>query len=182
LGDAENRYPGGGGGGSGYYGGGGGGVQSSTNNAGAGGGGGSSYVVSGSTATTTEAGSGRFAANSDDSDYSGSLGVGGLGGSPAVAGAAGNTGRIVLEYTPAVTVIGKGSNAYQINLNESSKLSGQINGQSVTSQLNTGWHYVTLSYDRSAGGTAELKLFIDGALADSADYSTIILPTTKRLR
>jgi hypothetical protein len=174
LGDAENRYPGGGGGGSGYYGGGGGGVQSSTNNAGAGGGGGSSYVVSGSTATTTEAGSGRSVANSDDSYYSGSLGVGGLGGSPASAGASGNTGRIVLEYTPAVTVIGKGSNAYQVNLNDSSKISGQINGQSVNSQLSAGWHYITLSYDRSAGGTTELKLYIDGAVVDSADYSTVI--------
>ncbi|MFH0891862.1 MAG: DUF2341 domain-containing protein [Candidatus Falkowbacteria bacterium] len=182
LGSVTNSYAGAGGGGAGYYGGGGGGESGAAYSAGAGGGGGSSFATSTASATSTEAGSNRNAGNNDDEDYSGTAGQGGLGGDYLSAGSNGNPGRVVIEFTPAVTIAGKGSNAFQINYNTDSKLSAQINSQAVSATLTSGWHYVTLSYDRLAGGTAELKLYIDGVVAATADYSTAINTNASPIR
>ncbi len=174
LGDVSNRYPGGGGGGSGYYGGGGGGEQSSNYNAGAGAGGGSSYLSSSLSSTSTEAGSGRDAGNNSDSDYSNSVGQGGTGGSPGVAGTAGDDGYVLISFTPGTNIFEKGD-AYKLSIDyDSNNIYGMINSQAVKGSFSSAWHYIDLTYNRNAGGTDELKLFIDGVLSDSADFSELI--------
>lgn len=170
-GNVSFGFPGGGAGGSGYYGGGGGGEAS---NGGAGGGGGSSYATSTLTSTSTEAGSNRDAGNNDDGDYTGDAGQGGLRGDYIESGTAGDDGRIVISFTPGISILSKGSNAYQINYNDDLYLSAQINSESTQVLLTEGWHYIAMTYDRLAGGNEELKLFVDGVVVDTADYSTAI--------
>jgi hypothetical protein len=181
-GDIGNRCAAAGGGGSGYYGGGGGGQTGGDYNAGGGGGGGSSFATSTATATSTEAGSGRNAGNNDDSDYAGNAGQGGVGGAAASSGTAGNNGRIVITYTPGISVVGKGSDAYQVNLNDDLYLSGQVSTSSVATQIAEGWHHVALTYDRNMGGSEELKLFVDGVKVAVADYDNVINTNADNLK
>jgi hypothetical protein len=82
----------GGGGGAGYYGGGGGGSLSTYY--GGGGGGGSSYAAGGS----VQAGSGDTAANTSDTDYDGTAGMGGQPGAwPSTVSTDGEPGRVVIQ-------------------------------------------------------------------------------------
>jgi hypothetical protein len=174
LGDVTSRYPGGGGGGGGYFGGGGGGEQSSNYNAGAGAGGGSSYISAIVNATSTESGSGRVAGNNSDEDYNNNVGYGGGGGSPGTAGIAGVDGYVIISFSPGLNIVEKG-NAYKISLtHDGTVISGMINGQAISTSFSDTWHYVTLTYDRNAGGNDELKLYIDSILSNTADFSDAI--------
>jgi len=173
-GDAAGTYPAGGGGGAGYYGGGGGGEAAGSLNGGAGGGGGSSFVSASVTATTTTGGSGYTPANTGDSDYESNTGAGGDGGAAGGSGANGGSGLVVVSYTPAVTIVGKGNDAYQISLDGDMNIFAQINSQPVSTQIVPGWHHIVMTYDRSAGGTDELKLYVDGVLRDTADFSSVV--------
>lgn len=104
-GNISTGFAGGGGGGAGRYGGGGGSGSASGNAGGGGGGGGSSYATT-TTASDTAlvAGSGTAVANSSDTDYSASAGVGGDGGGVSSVGNDGNDGLVVISYTsPAST-------------------------------------------------------------------------------
>ena len=54
-----------------------------------------------------------------------------------------------------------------------------INGGSVfvtdnVSLEDNNWHYVVGTYDKDAGGTTEVKIYVDGSLKNTGDYSTAI--------
>ena len=52
---------------------------------------------------------------------------------------------------------------------------GTINDQALSAAITAdAWNHVALSYDRSAGGTEELKLFVNGKLEATGDYATAI--------
>ncbi len=170
LGNISAGYAGAGGGGGGFYGGGGGGESGAANSAGAGGGGGSSYVTG--LSTSTYSGANKNAGNNSDSDYDGNAGIGGDAGTPSTAGSAGNPGLVVISYTPSIVLMGKGS-AYQVNLNDSSILTGAIGSSTATTTLNSGWHMVAMTYDRN-GGSSQLKLFMDGIVQATAATSAAI--------
>jgi len=164
---------GGGGGGSGYYGGGGGSSAGATG-AGAGGGGGSTYVSLLAISSSTESGSGNIAANTDDSDYVSGIGSGGTGGNSTLAGSSGGDGYLLIKYNVPVDIIKKGSDAYRIKLDSDKNLSAYINNQVATATIDNGWNYIVLTYDQAAGGTEEMKIFINGTKVGTADYSTLI--------
>ncbi|MFC1678464.1 hypothetical protein ACFLZ9_01860, partial [Patescibacteria group bacterium] len=185
-GETEADDPGGGGGGGGQYGGGGGEAGASF---GAGGGGGGSGKTDGLTDVTTAtgtiggtgAGTAGVAANNGDSDYVDPAGDGGAGGDNG-NGSAGNQGRVVVSYsyTPPA-IIGK-VGAYEVTLDSSSGLHGMINGtEYVSSSIDSGWHHVVLTYDRNAGGTTEMKLYVDGVLVATGDYSGVINTNANKL-
>ena len=71
-------------------------------------------------------------------------------------------------------IISKGDDAYRIEIDDDLNVTGYINNKSVTSQVTKAWHHVALTYDKDAGGTDEIKLYIDGVLKDTADYSSAI--------
>ncbi len=166
---------GGGGGGAGYYGGGGG---SNTNDSSpertSGGGGGSSYAISTAISTTTIAGSGTSAANTTDSDYQSGVGVGGAGGVGVSIGSAGGDGLVVLNYEIPSNIIFKGTDAYRIMLDSNNNLVAGINDQNASTTIDSGWHYITMTYDSNAGGTEEMKMYVDGVKQASLDYATTI--------
>ena len=166
-----NGYAAGGGGGAGYFGGGGGGDSVGGDAGGGGGGGGSSYVTG--TATTTTAGSGVNAANTGDVDYIGSVGVGGSGGSTSANGSDGNDGYITITYQMAIRLVGK-ADAYDVQLDQAGNIYGIINDQSASTTISADWHHIVLAYDRTAGGTDEGKMYIDGVLTKTIDYATAI--------
>jgi hypothetical protein len=67
-------------------------------------------------------------------------------------------------------IIGKGQNAYSIEIHpDGTTLYGYINGNGVTSSIDTDWHHVVLTY-----GSSNIKLFIDGTEVDSSEYSSSI--------
>ena len=83
-------------GGSGYYGGGGGGGGYDGSHAGSGGGGGSSFIPSGG---TTLSGNGRIPPKTEDPDYIGNAGYGGMAPGDCVqAGVSGNNGLVIVRW------------------------------------------------------------------------------------
>ena len=77
-------------------------------------------------------------------------------------------------------VIGKGEDAYELQIDKDLNVSGYFNGQVHVSALITpGWHSLVLTYDSDEGGAEEIKLYIDGTQQDTADYSTPIATNSK---
>ena len=72
------------------------------------------------------------------------------------------------------TIIGKGDNAYRIEIDDDLNVTAYINNKSVTAQITKTWYHIVLTYDKDAGGTDEIKLYINGVLKDTADYSNTI--------
>ena len=101
-----NGFGGGGGGGCGYAGGGGGSSSQSGDAGGGGGGGGSSYIIGSATLTTNTQGSGQNPPNTGDPDYTGSVGVGGDGGTTTNDGFDGFDGLVVILWTDPPAYIG----------------------------------------------------------------------------
>ena len=67
-------------------------------------------------------------------------------------------------------VVSKGQNAYSLEIHpDSTTLYGYINGNSVSTPIDTNLHYVTLTYD----GT-DMKLYIDGELKNNQSLSASI--------
>ena len=57
-----------------------------------------------------------------------------------------------------------------------------INDQTISAGISSGvWTHVVLTYNTGAGGTQEFKLYINGSLAASADYSTAMVANTEAL-
>ena len=64
-------------------------------------------------------------------------------------------------------IIDKGQSAYSLQFHpDGTDIYGYINGNAVTSNIDTEWHYVVLTYDG-----ANIKLYKDGALVDSKEHS-----------
>jgi hypothetical protein len=166
-------YAAGAGGGSGYYGGGGASAGTAAT-CGGGGGGGSTYIIPSAVATSSESGNGLLAANNDDPDYMAGRGSGGSGGANASNGAAGGDGLIVISYSVPVNIIAKGPDSYRLMLDDSGLLVAGINNQNASTTMTSGWHHLALTYDSGAGGTEEMKLYIDGIKRASRDYSAAI--------
>jgi len=73
----------------------------------------------------------------------------------------------------SVTTIAK-AGAYGLGLTTTTALA-TVNDQTLSASVSGGvWHHLVLTYDRTAGGTDELKLYVDGTQADTADHSTAI--------
>ncbi len=68
--------------------------------------------------------------------------------------------------------ISKG-NAYAINANATHAVA-RINNQTITATISAGWNHIALTYNRSAGGTDEMKLYVNSVESVTADYSTAI--------
>ncbi len=68
--------------------------------------------------------------------------------------------------------------AYGINANTATAFAS-INNQTITGgTLSAGWNHIALTYDKDAGGTEEMKLFLNGAKIATGDYSTAISTNT----
>ncbi|NOR85055.1 DUF2341 domain-containing protein, partial [archaeon] len=78
------------------------------------------------------------------------------------------------EQTPAQTSIISKDGAYSIGAN-TTHVFASINDQTITASINAGWNHITLTYDKNAGGTEEMKLYIDGVSSVTGDYNTSIL-------
>ncbi|RLF49965.1 MAG: hypothetical protein DRN24_07295, partial [Thermoplasmata archaeon] len=60
-------------------------------------------------------------------------------------------------------VVSKGQNAYSLEIHpDGNILYGYINGNSVSTSVDTNWHYVVLTYDGN-----EMKLYVDGELKNN---------------
>ncbi|MEJ2196577.1 MAG: DUF2341 domain-containing protein, partial [Ignavibacteriaceae bacterium] len=71
--------------------------------------------------------------------------------------------------------------AYGISTNNS-KVFGTINNQSVSGSINASeWNHICLTYDKDAGGTDEMKLYLNGTQSSTGDYSTAISTNSNNL-
>ncbi len=73
---------------------------------------------------------------------------------------------ILLYGKPLATLIDKGS--YGIEYNGSSVI-GHINNQKISAPINSGWQFVTLTYDNN-----EINLYISDGLVSSVSYNSAI--------
>ncbi|MCH7774014.1 MAG: DUF2341 domain-containing protein, partial [Bacteroidetes bacterium] len=73
------------------------------------------------------------------------------------------------------------SGAYGISTNNS-KAYGTINNQSVSGSITAGeWNHISLTYDKDAGGTDEIKLYLNGTQSATGDYATAISTNNNNL-
>ena len=67
-------------------------------------------------------------------------------------------------------IIGKGQDAYQLQIDDDLNVTGYINtSQTVTSQITKAWHHVALTYNKQ-----NIILYVDGVQKDSKAYTTAI--------
>jgi len=79
-------------------------------------------------------------------------------------------------------------NNYYIKINSSRKIVGGLNDSTerviststITCDGNT-WTHIEMTYDKDAGGTNEIKLYINGVLDAVGDYSTAVSASDKKL-
>ena len=79
-------------------------------------------------------------------------------------------------------------NNYYLKINSSRKIVGGLNDatERITSATaitcdGAVWTHIEMTYDKDAGGTDEIKLYINGVLDATADYSTAISASDKKL-
>jgi len=85
---------------------------------------------------------------------------------------------IYCTYTSAPTIIvGKGRDAYQIEIDDDLNVIGYINNQIVSTQITKEWHHIVLTYDKT-----NIKLYVDNIEKDSIAYSSTISTNTKSLK
>jgi len=79
-------------------------------------------------------------------------------------------------------------NNYYLKINSSRKIVGGLNDSTerITSTTaitcdGAAWTHIEMTYDKDAGGTNEIKLYINGVLDATADYSTAISASDKKL-
>ncbi|MCH6575596.1 MAG: T9SS type A sorting domain-containing protein, partial [Bacteroidetes bacterium] len=71
--------------------------------------------------------------------------------------------------------------AYGISTNNS-KAYGTINNQSVSGSITAGeWNHISLTYNKDAGGTDEIKLYLNGTQSATGDYATAISTNNNNL-
>ncbi|MCK4892209.1 MAG: hypothetical protein KAS78_06085, partial [Candidatus Pacebacteria bacterium] len=87
------------------------------------------------------------------------------------------TPSIGAEQLPAQTTILSKENSYSLGANTTTAY-GVINNQTISSAISAGWNRFDLTYNKDAGGTEEMKLYINGTEATTGDYSTIIATNT----
>ena len=76
------------------------------------------------------------------------------------------------------TVVGKGQDAYQLEIDNNLNAIGYINGTAaVTSQMTEAWHHLALTYDRS-----NVRLYIDGIEEDSYATTAAISTNSDNLK
>jgi uncharacterized protein (TIGR02145 family) len=77
---------------------------------------------------------------------------------------------LFFSASPAYALVGKGADAYEVQIGASGLLSGYVNSQAVTAQLTEEkWYEVELVYDGS-----EQRIYVNGILQDSAALSGAI--------
>ncbi len=70
--------------------------------------------------------------------------------------------------------------AYGIGANTTTAFAS-INNQTISGAISSGWNHITLTYDKNAGGTDEMKLYVNGVQTATKDYSTAISTNTNNL-
>jgi len=64
-------------------------------------------------------------------------------------------------------IVGKTTNAYSLEIHpDGNILYGYINGNSLSTSIDTNWHYVTLTYDGS-----KMRLYVDGSLKNTQNLT-----------
>jgi len=84
------------------------------------------------------------------------------------------------EETPVTgrVVLGKGRDAYQIEIDDDLIVRGYINGtEQVSSQITKAWHHIALTYDGS-----NVRLYIDGTDKNSAALASAITTNASNLK
>ena len=79
----------------------------------------------------------------------------------------------VSESVTTKSIISK-SGAYSLGANTTHAFA-TINDQTISATINAGWNHLALTYDKNAGGTEEMKLYINGAEQTTKDYATQII-------
>ena len=74
-------------------------------------------------------------------------------------------------------IIGKGEDAYEIQIDDSLNLTGYINNQTVSTTITKAWHHIALTYDKE-----NIKLYVDGVEKDSKSCTSSISTNTKSLK
>ena len=87
------------------------------------------------------------------------------------------TYTIGAEQTPSLTTILSKEDSYSLGANTTTAYA-TINNQTISSAISVGWNRLDLTYNKDAGGTEEMKLYINGTEATTGDYSTIIAANT----
>jgi hypothetical protein len=89
--------------------------------------------------------------------------------------------EIRIYYTPlptSRTIIGKGRDTYQLEVDDNLNVAGYINNAAaVSSQMTNVWHHIALSYD-----TSNVNLYIDGEEKDSYATSSAISENDSSLK
>ncbi|MDY6834608.1 MAG: DUF2341 domain-containing protein [Chloroflexota bacterium] len=73
-------------------------------------------------------------------------------------------------------LISKGS-AYGVGTTSTTAFA-YIDDQVLSAAIVAGWNHIVMTYDKDAGGSAEMKLYVNGVEQDSADYSDSIATNT----
>ncbi|RLI91232.1 MAG: hypothetical protein DRO95_04750, partial [Candidatus Altiarchaeales archaeon] len=88
---------------------------------------------------------------------------------------------IYCTYTSAPThnriIVGKGRDAYQIEIDDDLNVIGYINNQTVSTQITKALHHIVLTYDK-----VNMRLYVDGVEKNSTAYNTAISTNTKSLK
>jgi len=87
---------------------------------------------------------------------------------------------VEIKYTPTVGYIIARSNCYRINAN-STTVFAYINDMYLTAPISSGFNYVVLTYDKDAGGSDQMKLYINTTLVNWTTYSTSITTNNNNL-
>lgn len=87
---------------------------------------------------------------------------------------------VEIKYTPTVGYIIARSNCYRINAN-STTVFAYINDMYLTAPISSGFNYVVLTYDENAGGSDQMKLYINTTLVNWTTYSTSITTNNNNL-
>jgi|GEM_PF-2512163 len=99
---------------------------------------------------------------------------------PTDAGHNSNKYSIYCTYTAATPedkiIIGKGEDAYEIQIDDSLNLTGYINNSVVSTTITKAWHHIALTYNGS-----EQRLYVDGILRDNKSLSGSINTTANNL-
>ncbi|MDI6891269.1 MAG: LamG domain-containing protein, partial [Thermodesulfovibrionales bacterium] len=70
--------------------------------------------------------------------------------------------------------------AYGIGANTTTAYAS-INDQAISGAIASGWNHIVLTYDKDAGGTDEIRLYVNGVQKATGDYSTAISTNANNL-
>jgi hypothetical protein len=76
------------------------------------------------------------------------------------------------EVSSASQAIISKNDSYSLRANSTTAYA-TINDNTISSSITAGWNYITLTYNKDADGSEDMKLYINGTEAATGDYSTV---------